>query len=358
MYRPRIQSFERGCWSQSLCRSSEGESIRLAVRGQREGTSMKMALWACIAAFLILSCSEQAAAGELWWSITRKGETGALMNHKDRSGILYPGEYNVRITIYNDGLMCTLRVGTKSSNLDLMKISGPLAVSVEKSHLPKFSCSAIGTVTVSNPSTVAVPVVMTLTYGPALTKTFSILIAQKVAINSAVAFPNQLAYNRGARVTANANLSRKFFSSEPSLRFYWRVKEGKLCDVSIGNSYLFDRVPLVEASAYWREGPVTSNDLQMPVLGGTLCGSGRTIVEITWRHWLTTWRNNISTAQDEQQKIMAEFSSKSVGFNVSLLPSGTTSGIRSRDIETPSESIIPDPESPDSQNFEQQGEKP
>lgn len=279
------------------------------------------------------------------------------MTHKNTSGIFYPGEYKIRITVYNDDLKCTLRVDTKSSNPDLMKISGPLAVSVEKLRLPFVDCSTIGTVTVSNHSTVAVPVIMTLTYGPALTKTMSILIVQKVAIKSAVASPTHLAYNRGSRVTANANISRKFLASEPSLRFYWRVKEGKLCDVYIGkDDYISDRLPVVEASTYWKEGPVTSNDLQMQVLGGTLCGSGRTIVEINWRPWLTTWRNNISTAQDERQKIMAVFSSKSVGFNVSLLPSGATSGIRSRGIDAQPPLTIPDPKPPALPNTELQGD--
>jgi len=141
---------------------------------------------------LVLLTNEQATAGELRWSITRDGTTRALMTHRDRSGILYPGEYKIRITLYNDDLKCTLRVGTKSSNANLMKISGPLAVSVDKVRLTGVDCSTIGTITVSNPSTVAVPVIMTLTYGPALTQTVSMLIAQKVAIQSAVASPNHL----------------------------------------------------------------------------------------------------------------------------------------------------------------------
>jgi len=309
---------------------------------------------------LVLLIQEQATAGELWWSITRDGTTRALMTHRDRSGILYPGEYKIRITLYNDDLKCTVRVGTKSSNPNLMKISGPLAVSIEKVRLTGVDCSTIGTITVSNPSTVAVPVIMTLTYGPALTKTVSMLIAQKVAIQSAVASPNHLAYNRGSRVTVNANISRKFLASELALRFMWRVREGKLCNVIVGREYL-DRIETVEASTNWREGPYNdrySNDLQTEILRGTLCGSGRTIVEITWRPWLTTGRNNLSFAQEERQQIMADFNSKSVAFNVSLLPSRSTSGIRSRGIETLPPPIIPDPEPPALPNFELQGENP
>ncbi|MDH4195158.1 MAG: hypothetical protein OEY80_14430 [Nitrospirota bacterium] len=262
---------------------------------------------------------------------------------------LYPGEYKMRIFLGNDNLGCSLRVGTKSSNTNLMKLSGPLAVRNVTNPISflkglgdtmanladvrkwkfRFMCETTGTTTVSPPPTVTVPVLLTLTYGPFLTTTVPVLLTQKVGIKSVAASPIRRTYSLGQTATLHVNFTRKALNYEYSHRsdVYLRVQQGKLCVGSYAS---------LEAGNEWKRLGSVELDGQPLTLPATLCESGQTIVEF-------------KLAENSR----FDSTIKRLVFNVDK-----RAPLRSRGIETLPPLVIPDPEPPVLPNFELQGEKP
>jgi hypothetical protein len=325
---------------------------------------MKMTAWGCIALFLILLCSEQAQASRIEPWISDNGE---WMMRSTKSGpryYLYPGESYIRVLLGNDNLGCFLRVGTKSSNTNLLKLSGPLAVrnitdpgsflkelgrTIGAPGDPRywrfaFLCKTGGKITISQPPTVSVPVIMTLTYGPFLTKTVPALVIQKAAIRSISASPVRRTYSLGQSVTINVHFSRNKLDGERSPSVRWRMPQGKLCLPTEGSSGPFPFGPVTKwqpSLNFGEEGPLYFiHKLNRSVI---LCESGQTIVEVSF-----------------EENPMTDSTVKRLVFNVAkrTAPSRRTSQIRSRGIETLPPPVIPDPEPPALPNFELQGEKP
>ncbi len=309
---------------------------------------MKITAWVFTGLCLVFVMNEQAAADTLLYKIAPKGIYDSYQ-HYSSTEYLYPGQHPIRIALGNDNLGCTLRVGTKSSNTTLMKLSGPLAVrnvtdpinflkgfgdtvtnlaDVRKWKF-RFSCETTGTITVSQPPTVTIPVMMTLTYGPFLTKTVPVMVTQKVGIKSIAASPVRRTYSLGQTVTINGNFTRKALNKEYPRRpdVNWRVKQGKLC---VGR-YAF------EAGNEWKRLGSFELDGQ-PFTGlATLCASGQTIVEFGLG----------------EREAMFDSTIKRLVFNV-----GKSAPLRSRGIDMLPPLVIPDPEPPVLPNFELQGEKP
>jgi hypothetical protein len=314
---------------------------------------MKITALAFMALSLVLLMNEQAEA--IGYQISPKEHPLSVIDEfyesiPPRTHYLYPGEYTIRIFLGNDNLGCSLRVGTKSSQTNLMKLSGPLAVrnvtnpiSFLKGlgdtigHLAdvnkwkfRFTCETTGTISVSQPPTVTVPVMMTLTYGPFLTKTVPVMVTQKVGIKSVSASPVRRTYSLGQTVTMNGNFTRKALNNEyprrPSVN--WRVKQGKLCFGSYASQ---------GAENKWRYLNSVELDGQPFTLPATLCQSGQTIVEFGLG----------------EGNVMFDPTIKRLVFNV-----GKRAPLRSRGIDTLPPLVIPDPEPPVLPNFERQGEKP
>ena len=165
---------------------------------------MKMTAWALTVFTLVLFGHEQATFGaSIEGEIsTREGRYYTyLFSWSWSSQPIYPGDYTIKLLVGNDNINCTLRVGTKSSNTNLLTISGPLAVRnvtdplkfferigkdllARNFHRLPYQCGTTGTIRVSNPSTVAVPVMVTLTYDPFLKQTYSFVVTQKAGIKS------------------------------------------------------------------------------------------------------------------------------------------------------------------------------
>lgn len=310
---------------------------------------MNITALAFTALSLFLLMNEQAAADTLLYKIDRKGIYDSYLNYSSPE-YLYPGQHPIHIVLGNDNLGCTLRVGTKSSNTNLMKLSGPLAVHNVTNPISflkglgdtvaniadvskwkfRFSCETTGTITVSQPPTVTIPVMMTLTYGPFLTKTVHVMVTQKVGIKSVSASPVRRTYSVGQTVTINANFTRKALNKEYPNRSYvqWRVKQGKLC---------FGSYTSIQAGNEWKQFGSVELDGQPFTLPATLCESGQTIVEFGLG----------------EGNVMFDPTIKRLVFNV-----GKKAPLRSRGIETLSPLVIPDPEPPALPNFELQGEKP
>jgi len=308
---------------------------------------MKITAWAFTALSLVLLMSKQAAADNMLYKIARDG---SYYTDYSSHEYLYPGQYTIHLVLGNDNLGCSLRVGTKSSNTTLMKLSGPLAVSNVTdpinflkglgdtvAHITdirrwkfRFSCRTTGTIMVSQPPTVTVPVMMTLTYGPFFTKTVPVMVTQKVGIQSVSASPVRRTYSLGQTVTINGIFTRKALNQEYSGRAYvdFRVKQGKLC---------FGSYASLEADNEWR--PLGSVALDgQPFRGGaTLCESGQTIVEFKL----------------EERSRMFDSTIKRLVFNVDK-----KAPLRSRGIDMLPPLVIPDPEPPALPNFELQREKP
>lgn len=324
---------------------------------------MKSTAWAFTVLSLVLLMNEQAAADTMLYKITSEGFYDFYKNYPTRK-YLYPGKYTIRIALGNDNLGCTLRVGTKSSNTNLMKLSGPLAVRNVTDPITflkgfgdtvaniadirkwkfRFSCETTGTLTVSQPPTVTVPVMMTLTYGPFLTKTVPVLVTRKAKIQSVSASPVSRTYSLGQPVTINVDFNRTRLNREdiPSVR--WRIPQGKLCLPSEGSSGPLPFGPITKWEKSFRfgeEGPLYFvHTLNRSVI---LCESGQTIVEVSL-----------------EEKAMTDSTIKRLVFNVGKKapPTRKTSAIRSRGIETLPPPVIPDPEPPVLPNFELQREKP
>jgi len=318
---------------------------------------MKITAFALTALSLLLLFSDKAAADRMGWAIMGASRYAIAADYKNNYALLYPGQYTIRIFLGNENLGCSLRVGTKSSNPNLMKLSGPLAVFniTDASYMDimkdidealweplkwiewkfPFKCGTKGTITVSQPPTVTVPMMMTLTYGPFLTKTVPVLVTQKVGIKSVSFSPVSRTYSLGQPVTMNVNFTRKAFEKEDrSFYVNLRVKQGKLC---------FGSYSSIEASNEWRDIGSGELDGQLFTLSATLCELGQTIVEFKL-----------------EESARFDSTSKRLVFNVykRAPPTRKTSQIRSRGIETLPLPVIPDPEPPALPNFELQGKKP
>ena len=323
---------------------------------------MKILALVFMALSLVLLLSEQAAADRMLYQFTREGRQ-LYFGYREYSShnYLYPGEYSIHIALGNENLGCSLRVGTKSSNTNLLKLSGPLAVRnvtdplrffsriFKKLGTPTrwrfpFSCKTTGTMTIAKPPTVSVPVMMTLTYGPVLTKTVPILVTQKIGIKSVSSSPARRTYSLNQRVTMTVNFTRKMFDRErrqlPTLKVKWRVREGKLCEVGYSS---------IEASNEWRE--LGTFDGQPKTRSATLCKSGRTLVEFGFVY---------AGKFDNEERAITDTRIKRRVFNVDkgAAPKRRSSRIRSRGIDSPPPLIIPDLEPPALPNFELQGDKP
>jgi len=269
---------------------------------------------------------------------------------------LYPGESQIKVLVGNDNLGCSLRVGTKSSNTNLLKPSGSLEVQntqdpfsflkvrthsigerLDRLSRFTFSCAASGKITVSSPPTVAVPVMMTLTYGPFLTKTLPVLVIQKAAIQSVSASPVRRTYSLGQRVDINTNFSRPKLDGEDSPHIRWRMPQGKLCLPSEGSRSPISFGPITKWQNSLRFGEEGSfyfvRNLNPSVI---LCESGQTILEFSF-----------------EENPMNDPTIKRLVFNV-----GKRAPLRSRGIETLPPLVIPDPEPPVLPHVERQGETP
>jgi len=219
-----------------------------------------------------------------------------------------------------------------------MKLSGPLAVRNVTNPISflkdladtvaniadvrkwkfRFSCETTGTITVSQPPTVTAPVMMTLTYGPFLTKTVPVMVIQKVGIKSVSTSPVRRTYSLGQTVTINGNFTRKALKKEYLHRscFQWRVKQGKLC---------FGSYASIEAGNEWRRLGGVELDGQPFSLSATLCESGQTIMELGLG----------------EGNVMFDPTIKCLVFNVDK-----RAPLRSRGIEAFPPPVIPDPEPP------------
>jgi len=317
---------------------------------------MKNTAWVFMGLFFLLLFSEQAQANyileEIW-------DDGNEMMRATKSGsryYLYSGESQIKVLVGNDNLGCSLRVGTKSSNTSLLKPSGSLEV--HNTHDPfsflkvrtnsikerldrlarfTFQCAASGKITVSSPPTVAAPVMMTLTYGPFLTKTLPVLVIQKAAIQSVSASPVRRTYSLGQRVAINANFSRPKLDGEDSPHMRWRMPQGKLCFPSEGSRSPISFGPITKWQDSLRFGEEGSfyfvRNLNPSVI---LCESGQTILEFSFA-----------------ENPMTDSTIKRLVFNVDK-----RAPLRSRGIDTLPPLVIPDPEPPALPNFELQREKP
>ena len=94
---------------------------------------MKLLAWVLTALSLVPFLNEEAAAFEgMGHVITTEGigitgfTTSTAVPHR-----LYPGQYTIHILIGKDQVGCSLRVGTKSSNTQLLRIR---ALSRQKCH--------------------------------------------------------------------------------------------------------------------------------------------------------------------------------------------------------------------------------
>jgi len=317
---------------------------------------MKMTAWVFLGLFFFLFFSAHVQASQIGEQILDDGQSMLQYTKSGQRYYLYPGESQIKVVVGTDNLGCSLRVGTKSSNTNLLKLSGPLAVQNTTNPLRflggpgttigdrfdrltrfTFICAASGKITVSPPPTVAVPVMMTLTYGPFLTKTLPTLVIQKAAIKSVSASPVRRTYSLGQRVAINVNFSRNKLDEERSPNVRWRMPQGKLCLAGEGSrvSPSFGPITKWENSIrFGEEGPLYFvSTLARSVI---LCESGQTILEF-------------SLAENP----MTDSTIKRLVFNV-----GKMAPLRSRGIESPSPLVIPDPEPPALPNFELQGEKP
>jgi len=328
---------------------------------------MKLMTWALTVFILVLFGHEQATAeslieGEI---VTREGQYYDTVGPRTR--YIYPGGYNINLLVANDNLGCTVRVGTRSSNTNLLTISGPLAVQNVTDPLKffvgigndllrrgfrefPFTCGTTGIIRVSNPPTVAIPVMMTLTYGPFLKKTVSLIVTQKLGIKRVTASPTQSYYSHNQRVTMTLTPTRLSSLREGFAHVYFRVREGKLCDVSYqAEGYSSPDYTANDGWKFFVSGVEFFLEGRASRKFANLCHRGRTIVEFGF--------------PDEEMRygkyqMMTDSSIKRLEFNV---PTGTTtkkSRILSRGIDALPPPIIPDPEPPALPNFELQGEKP
>ncbi len=325
---------------------------------------MKLFAWTLPTIFLLILFNEQAQASRIEPWIWDDGEWMLRSTKTGPRYYLYPGESQIDVLVGNDNLGCSLRVGTKSSNTNLLKPSGPLAVrniTSLSSFLHglgqtvaapvdlrywrfTFHCTARGKITVSQPPTVAVPVMMTLTYGPFLTKTIPMLVVQKAAIKSVAASPVRRTYSLGQRVAINIDFSRTKLDGERSPNVRWRLPQGKLClpsEVSSGPLPFGPITKWQHSLSFGEEGPLYFvHKLSNSVI---LCEPGQTVVEVSF-----------------EENPMTDPTINRLVFNVGKrsAPTRRTSGIRSRGIELLPPLVIPDPEAPALPNFELQREKP
>lgn len=322
---------------------------------------MKMFVWACTAVFLIFSCSEYAQAGRIEPYIT---DDGLWMMHFTKSGsryYLYPGESQIDVLVGSDNVGCSLQLGTKSSNTNLLKLSGPLTVRnvtdlgsflTEMSRTisapidPRywrfpFTCKTRGRITISPPPTVAVPVIVTLTYGPFLTKIVPVLLVQKVAIQSVSASPVRRTYSLGQNVTINVNFNRNKLDGERSPTVKWRIPQGKLCLPLEGSSSPVPFGPLPQwqnSINFGEDGPLYFE--KKWIRSVILCEAGQTVVEFRF-----------------EGGPMTDPTVKRLVFNV-YKRAAPSSQIRTRGLESLPSTVIPDSEPPSVPDLELQGEKP
>ncbi len=332
---------------------------------------MKSTTWPMIMLTLLLVCPEQPALGA-----TIEGEINSqdgkpfisLISWALGTNHIYPGDYTVKLLVGNDNLGCSLRVGTKSSNTRLLTISGPLAVrnvtnpqhflvNVGRKLMGKssfrslpFKCGTAGTIRVSNPPTVTVPVLVTLTYGPFLKKTYHLMVTQKIGIKSvSVKSSSNRSYHRlNQRVGMHLIPTRKRFKGEGYPDVYFRVREGKLCkfiprydlsgyygDFSYEPSDGWTR--LHEMNDFFREGKPHTHY-------ANLCHRGRTVVEFGFPAEKITYR---------RERMMVDSRIKRLVFTVPQqgVPKRR---IRSRGIDGSPPLVIPDPIPPALPNFELQ----
>jgi hypothetical protein len=334
---------------------------------------MKLTAWALTVFTLVLLSQEQATfgssiEGEIY---TREGRYYTyLLSWSGTSQPIYAGDYNIKLLVGDDTIGCTVRVGTKSSNTNLLTISGPLAVRnvtdpleffvrIGKAILTRtftqvpFQCGTTGTIRVSDPPTVAVPVMVTLTYGPFLKQTYNFVVTQKAGIKSVAASPVRSYYSYNQRVGMTLTPTRKKTRGESSPRVYVRVREGKLCKITDrydlsryygDNSYEPSEgwQYLPGMSAFFMEGkPITR--------WANLCHRGRTIVEFGFPDEKIT---------DGKDRMMTDSRILRLEFRVPTRRTTKKSRIQSRGIDSQPPLIIPDPEPPALPNFELQGEKP
>ena len=156
---------------------------------------MKRTTWALMVFTLVLLGHVQASQGadsRIWgWIYTQDGKLFRDFSSGPRTTYLYPGVYTISLLVANDNLGCSLRIGTKSSNTKRLTISGPLTVRNitnplkffrdlgkdvfrAQIHRLPFKCGTRGTIRVFSATNAVVPVMVTLTYGPFLTKTHPI----------------------------------------------------------------------------------------------------------------------------------------------------------------------------------------
>jgi len=332
---------------------------------------MKMTAWVLMLFTLVLlGGQEQASASGIWGEIyTQEGKLYKDLYYSRGATHIYPGNYTIKLLVGNDNIGCSVRVGTKSSNPKLLNISGPLAVrnvtdplkffvKIGKNLLGlsqfrglPFKCGTTGTIRVSNPPNAAVPVMVTLTYGPFLTKTLPMVVTQKMGIKSVLASPARQYYSLNQRVSMTLTPTRKIASRESPPSVYWRVRAGRLCKASphsdryasLGSTYTASNEWKYFGSGhdFFREGkPLTKF--------ADLCHRGRTIVEF-------------DLPDEEITSVYQRTSSFSrIKRMVFTVPKQGTPKrrIRPRGIETSPPLIMPDPEPPALPNFELQGEKP
>ncbi len=321
---------------------------------------MKLMAWTLTAIFLVVLFHEQAGAGNIGYQISREGASV----QQGKTLYLYSGEYNIRTLVGEDNLGCGLRVGTKSSNTALIKLSGPLPVRNITTPLTFFSglkdsivapldprnwnfrfyCDARGKITVAEPPSLAVPVMMTLTYGPFLKQTLPALVTQKVAVQSFSASPARRTYSVGQQVAMNVNFSRKKLDREDSPNVRWRIPQGSLCVPSEGSRNPISFGPITKwhpSLRFGEEGPLYFDNKSITSV--ILCESGQTVVEVSF-----------------EEHPMTDPTIKRLVFNVGkrLAPARRTRQIRSRGIENLPPLVIPDPEPPALPYFELQNEKP
>ncbi|MDH5776255.1 MAG: hypothetical protein OEZ57_15225 [Nitrospirota bacterium] len=323
---------------------------------------MKLTTWALMVFTLVLFCSAQATASRIEGEImTQEGSPFQWLSSS--TTYIYPGTYTIKLLAGTENLGCTLRLGTKSSQATLLTISGPLAVrnvtdplqffaSIGReilrsdfSGLP-FTCGTTGTIQVSNPPTVAVPVMVTLTYGPFLQRTVPLLVTQKFGIKSLAASPTRQYYSLNQRVSITLTPTRKTFTGEGHPDGpYFRVREGRLCLINSYREFSFT------ASDGWKRLPNSYEfeDGQPITRLANLCQEGRTIVEFGFPD---------SEMGSGSYRMMTDSRIQRLEFMVSTQSPPRKSRIRSRGIEALSPLVIPDPEPPALPNFELQGNKP
>lgn len=327
---------------------------------------MKITAWALMMFTLVLFGHEQASASDIWGEITLDGRLYREFDYSPRAPHIYPGNYTIKILVGNDNIGCSVRVGTKSSNTNLLNISGPLAVwnVTDPLHffvkigenlwgtssfrgLP-FKCGTTGTIRVSNPPTVVVPVMVTLTYGPFLQKTVPLLVTQPLGIKSVSASPAQQYYSLNQRVKMTLTSIRKLFSTEgyppPPSRVYWRVREGKLCKATEYSdepdlpAYLIERYEFT-ASNEWAEFESTGDFFEngTPLIKyANLCQRGRTIVEFAFP----------AEKINSEERIMTDSRITRIELMVPTQSTPRKSRIRSRGIDQLPPAVSQEPEPP------------